>query len=417
MAKVVGRKILIFFLTLTGFLFSSNEVFAATIETPTNVPAEVQILQTFSFNTNITGAQAGEVYFVKCRLGQTSTTPTAGQTYNPITNTWLYDTNSWKDFPTITVSEDSFSISIQCRTKSNTSTGQKLVYSSACLKKSDGSCESGSSFKSSAGAITNVITTASSSPTPSPTPSPSSSSSTSPASSSFTISNLPAQINSDQSFSISVNLSLPNNPNTTYYLAGAFKIAGGNRYFGLTKSGSDWIKYSSENFSNQYKIITNSFGAWTGNLEVKPDTSDSDYKGLGNYVFKIARYTQAGSQTWSNEADIKIISTEIEEQGRVSTLDTPSSTTNPSSSSQSNLKKNISLSQTSSKVNYNVASIAGITTTATSSAVSSVEVKNQKQINYFFWLGIIFVFAGIGSLGYIYLRRNGTIFNKFRKRN
>lgn len=263
-----------------------------------------------------------------------------------------------------------------------------------------------------------TLSTASSSPTPtpSPTPSSSSSSSTSPASSLFTISNLPAQINSDQSFSISVNLSLPSNPNTTYYLAGAFKIAGGSRYFGLTKSGSDWIKYGSENFSNQYKITTNSSGTWTGNLEVKPDTSDSDYKGLGNYVFKITRYTQAGSQTWSNEAEIKIISTEIEEQGGVSTPDTPSSTTNPSFSSQSNPKKNISLSQTSSKVNYNVASIAG-TTTAASSAASSVEVKNQKQINYFFWLGIIFVFAGIGSLGYIYLRRNGTVFNKFRKRN
>lgn len=272
-----------------------------------------------------------------------------------------------------------------------------------------------------------TLSAASSSPTPSPTPSPSSSSSTSPASSLFTISNLPAQINSDQSFSISVNLSLPNNPNTTYYLAGAFKIAGGNRYFGLTKSGSDWIKYNSENFSNQYKITTNSSGTWTGNLEIKPDTSDSDYKGSGDYVFKIARYTQAGSQTWSNEADIKIISTEIEEQGDVSTSDTPSSATNPSSSSQSNPKKNISLSQTSSKVNYNVASIAGTTTTTASSAASSVEVKNQKQINrgtiplrginYFFWLGIIFVFAGIGSLGYIYLRRNGTVFNKFRKRN
>lgn len=415
MTKVVGRKILIFFLTLTGFLFSSNEIFAATIETPTNVPSEVQISQTFSFNTNITSTQAGEAYFVKCRLGQTSTTLTAGQTYNPITNTWLSDTSSWKDFPTVTVSEDSFSISIQCRTKSNTSIGQKLVYASACLKKSDGSC--GSSFKSSAGATTNVITTASSSPTPTPIPSPSSSSSTSPASSSFTISNLPAQINSDQSFSISVNLSLPNNPNTTYYLAGAFKITGGNRYFGLTKSGSEWIKYSSENFSNQYKIATNSSGAWTGNLEIKPDTSDSDYKGSGNYVFKITRYTQAGSQTWSNEADIKIISTEIEEQGGISTSDPPSSTINPSSPPQSNPKKNDSLSQASSKINYNVASIAGITTAAASSAVPQIEVKNQKQINHFFWLGIIFVFAGIGSLGYIYLRRNGTVFNKFRKRN
>ena len=146
----------------------------------------------------------------------------------------------------------------------------------------------------------------------SPTPTPSSTSSPTPTpttSSSFTISNVPANINSDQSFKVNISLVLPSNPDTSYYLKGAFKKIGGTRYFGLTKKDSNWIGYG-EDYPGQNKIATNSNGGWFGTLEVKPDIYDSDYKGTGDYTFKIGRYTQGGSLTWSNEQNIHITDTQ-----------------------------------------------------------------------------------------------------------
>lgn len=143
-------------------------------------------------------------------------------------------------------------------------------------------------------------------PTPSPTPLPSPSPSPTTTTSQFIISDVPNQINFDQSFNVKVTLSIPGNPNTIYYLKGAFKKADGTRYLGLTKKGSEWIEYGEE-YLEQYKITTDASGNWTGSLEVKPDILDNDYKGAGDYIFKIARLTSSGS-IWSNESKITIIS-------------------------------------------------------------------------------------------------------------
>lgn len=406
MTKVVAKKILLFFLTLTGLLFSSNEVFAATIETPTNVPTEVQISQTFSFNTNITGTQAGEVYFVKCRLGQTSASLTEGQSYNSTTNTWLSDTNSWIDFPTVNTSGNSVSGSIQCRVKSNAPSGQKVIYARACLKKSDGSC--GTSFQSSSGTPTNAISSSSTTSTPTPTPSPTpSSSSSSSTSSSFTISNTPSQINSDQSFNAFINLSLSSNSSTTFYLKGAFKKIGSSNYFGKTLVSGSWIKNNSS-YSEQYKITTDSSGNWSGNLEIQPDSEDSGYSGTGDYLFKVGRYTQSGSgPTWSNEATIKIASVTSTEQGGVVTATSSIATpqTSPSSSSKTASTKS------SKQLVYHIASVAGESTASTTpSATPATEVKSQKQTNILTIIGIVAVIIGTITLGY-------AIYNWFRLRN
>jgi len=37
------------------------------------------------------------------------------------------------------------------------------------------------------------------------------------------------------------------------------------------------------------------------------------------------------------------------------------------------------------------------------------EVKNQKPTSPIFWIGIVLVLMGVGSLGYIYLRKNAKI--------
>lgn len=86
----------------------------------------------------------------------------------------------------------------------------------------------------------------------------------------------------------------------------------------------------------------------------------------------------------------------------------PSPTTTPSVTFVKN-----SLQKNSTPINYRIASVAGTSSSATPAA--TLQIKGKKQTNYF-WIGIILIFAGISSVGYIYLR-NANIYYKFRKRN
>lgn len=233
-------------------------------------------------------------------------------------------------------------------------------------------------------------------PTLTPTPS-----STQKPTSSFTITNIPSQINVNQSFNASINLNLPNNKNTDYYLGGAFKKTDGTRYFGLTNINSTWVKYESANYLNQYKITTDDSGNWSGSLEAKPDNSDTDYKGSGDYVFKVGRYTSSGSgPTWSNELTINIISSNTPDE---SPTNTPSSVQSPTPSSTA-LKKTSSPKTIASSFIYRTASVAAATASATNLPTSSpkVEIKTQKQLNPFIIMGVILIFAACSLIGYIY---------------
>lgn len=237
--------------------------------------------------------------------------------------------------------------------------------------------------------------------TSSPTPTPSSSISAS----SLKFSEVPSQINSDQSFKVNVTLSMPNNANTEYYLKGEFKKSDGTRYLGLTKKDSDWVEYG-DDLSDQYKITTDASGNWSGNLEVKPDVYDKDYKGSGQYLFKIGRYTAAGSGLWSNPVTLDIVDT--------TSSPTPAPSSNPTSTPSTTKVTTTTSSPKptpSIKSSYQIASVAGIKTSASASASSlpGVEIKNQKQTNPITWVGVIFILIGTGSIGYIYLRKNGRI--------
>lgn len=249
-----------------------------------------------------------------------------------------------------------------------------------------------------------TLSTSIPSPTPTATPTPSSttSSSSTTSTSSFAISNTPSQINSDQSFTTSVNLSLPNDPNTNFYLKGAFKKADSTNYFGLTKVSGNWIKNGSS-YASQYLITTDSSGNWSGNLEVQPDSKDSGFTDTGDYIFKVGRYTSTGSgPTWSNESNIKITAVENADQGGISP-DSSSSTTAPSSSpksEQSAKSKTTSSSQSKSydRLMYHSSTVAAATTSA---SPPNTAVKIQQPTNFIVWLGTGLILTGIGLLAYI----------------
>ena len=258
------------------------------------------------------------------------------------------------------------------------------------------------------------------SPTPSPTPTPSStnppSSTPSPSSSSstssFIISNIPAQINSNQSFNLSVDLSLPDKSNQKYFLKGAFKKTEGSNYFGLTKVAGKWAKNSTK-YSEQFSITTDSSGSWSGNLEVMPDSNDSGYTGSGDYIFKVARYDESGDGlTWSNEVAIKINNVEVSNPTITKTsISTPKPTNRSSASSN---PSSITLKSSSPKPTQILkstsleASVAGVSTSATQSgsASAAIEQTKKKSPNIFIWIGSLFVIIGISLLGFIFYKKH-----------
>lgn len=252
-------------------------------------------------------------------------------------------------------------------------------------------------------------------PTPIPNPNPSlipTSSPTPNPSPIFSISGVPSQINSDQPFSIQVNLTLPGSPNTTYYLTGVFKKVGGTRYFGLTKKDSNWIQYG-DDYLNKLKIVTDANGSWSSALEVRPDIDDTDYKGSGDYTFKVGRYTSSGSgPTWSNEITVKINDVNNSSADPSTPKPTPKAT--PSNNPLPAPSKNSTSSSQPKNYDtlvYHNASVAGIETSAQPDATA--ETKKQNNTNPFIWIGLIFIFAGGGLIGYIYLKRYAKIRNKF----
>lgn len=120
----------------------------------------------------------------------------------------------------------------------------------------------------------------------------------------YSLSSIPSSINSDQSFQSSVTIQLPQQPNTIFYLKGAFFSEGSSNYFGQTKYNDSWTK-NSGTYSSQYKIQTDASGKWQGQLEFMTDPNDSGFPDSGDYFFKLARYTASGlGPTWTDSQNI-----------------------------------------------------------------------------------------------------------------
>jgi len=116
---------------------------------------------------------------------------------------------------------------------------------------------------------------------------------------SLTFSDTPSSINGDNSFT--VNASLINAPtDRIYYLRAAFFESGKTNYFGYTYNHLGQWHNSPGNTTQFLQITTNSEGFWSGQLQAKADLDSSYFKGAGEYQFKLGRYTEGGSLSWSD---------------------------------------------------------------------------------------------------------------------
>lgn len=235
---------------------------------------------------------------------------------------------------------------------------------------------------------------------------------------SVTISNTPSSI-TDQPFNIDVSVSGAQ-AGTNYLRANLFPT-GTTKYFGFTNNGTTFVNGS--DYSQYFSIPIDSSGNWSDTIQAKLDIDSSYYTGAGTYSLKVRRYTQSGSSyTWSNEVTLNInfatpsptpaptpipsptptpvpSSTPIPKKITTQTISTqtPTPTTIPS-------PKNTPVAKANKEYNSPTpAFVAGASSSATTSA--QVSVKNQKQVSPMVWIGLIFIFAGASSLGYIYWKK------------
>ncbi len=139
------------------------------------------------------------------------------------------------------------------------------------------------------------------------------------------------QINNDE---ITVDVSITDT-STAYYLQGLFTKPGETNYFGLTKNHyGDW--FTSDATPNKDYITTNFFktepinSSWSGQLMVKNDLKNPNYKGPGDYELKIRRYTGNSTST-AGEATLIISFSSVTPTLTPTSTPTPTSTSAPTS--------------------------------------------------------------------------------------
>lgn len=373
MPEQSGRYITALLLLAVSILLP-HHVQAVTV-TISNTPSSITD-QPFSVNVSIAGASTGTNY-LRANLFPPNTTNYFGYTFNGASYVNSSDYSQY--YPINIDSSGSWSGTIQA--KNDSSSGYYTGAGNYSLKIRRYT-SSGSSYTWS-----NELTLTITEPTPTPSPSPTTQPAPTPTptpTTQFTISNIPSSINSDQSFIVDTILNLPANPNSDYYLKGAFLKDGSSNYFGLTQVSSLWVKNSST-YTSQQKITTDSSGSWSGKLSVQPDISDSGFTGTGQYTFKVGRYTSAGSgPTWSND-----LTTNIK---NISSIQTPTPTPTPTTLVSNLATKNpeqgqsISSSIDIQRLNEQILGTSTSSPTPTPTQ-EKILIKNSKGLNIILLLG------------------------------
>ncbi len=286
-------------ITFLIFFFSSKPALAVSVNI-TETPS--QVTQTaFPIKVSVSGADPG-INYLRANFFTPQTTNYFGLTYN---GNYYYNGSDFKQY---------FPIGIDQNGNWSGYLHVKMDDDSKYFKESGAYNLKVRRYTPSAGYIwsnevslnVNIPTSNSTSPIPSPSLNNQSSTSENQTPSNILlVSNIPSQINSNQSFDAKVDLSFPQNPNSFFYLKGSFKKSDSTNYFGQTLVAGAWIKNSSS-YSNQVPIQTDAQGNWSGFIQVMPDQQDSGFTGTGNYIFKVAKYSSSGSLSWSNELPISI---------------------------------------------------------------------------------------------------------------
>ena len=143
----------------------------------------------------------------------------------------------------------------------------------------------------------------------------------------LTFSSPPAEISADQEFTVDVTLTGADE-GKSYYIKGAFFQETG-KYFGYSQNNNGEWKSWNDEFTQFFKITGNQ----TLPIKFKPDSTNSNFKGTGQYNFKLKRITEGGSETWHDQtATLTITQTS-----------TPTITPEPTASQS--IPTNISLSE------------------------------------------------------------------------
>lgn len=139
---------------------------------------------------------------------------------------------------------------------------------------------------------------------------------------------LPGSVDADNQFGVTV--SLTDAPKLKkYYLRAALFESGKTSYFGYTFNHLDQWHNQPGEYLKYLEIATNDQGSWSGQLKAKADLSSGYFKGGGEYQFKIGRYTEGGSLSWSNNEAALVINYANQSN------DSPSPSPNPTTSSSS----------------------------------------------------------------------------------
>jgi len=127
-------------------------------------------------------------------------------------------------------------------------------------------------------------------------------------------------------------------PNTACFLQAMFTSKDTTRYFGFTQnSGGSWYEYNSEPSKDYIKSTFFSFtpieGSWSGKLVAKNNPNDSNYKGPGDYLLRVKRYTgNATSSTSESSNDITVNFTYILPTATPTETPQPTTTATPTPS-------------------------------------------------------------------------------------
>ncbi|MFZ2025253.1 MAG: hypothetical protein WAV51_03155 [Microgenomates group bacterium] len=164
---IVGVVVYFFFFRIPISFAVSGVVF-----TPLEIDSASPIIgDTFAVQATASGGMTGAVYYLKCRIGQTSSSLTEGQTYNTTTEKWLDDTSAWIDMPQVMIQNDgSWRGALPCRIKTSAVDEIKLLFLRGCLQVND-AC--GTSFQSANYlSFSPILPTATMAPTVTPTVTP-----------------------------------------------------------------------------------------------------------------------------------------------------------------------------------------------------------------------------------------------------